>query len=72
MRSHGTPGVERQQRVLQWVYSTDQPGVSVIDTREHTVGEVARMIASIIHRGVYKEFSFNERLGEIEAGAQPT
>lgn len=70
MRSPGLDGVKRQQLTLEWVYPSDRPGVTVIDTREHTAPEVVRMIADVIHRRKYSEFDFDARLLEIEHGVR--
>jgi len=69
MRSPGLDGVKRQQRVLEWVYPADRPGVTILDTRGHSATEVVRMIADVVHRREYVEFDFDTRLQEMEAGA---
>ena len=61
--------LERQQEMLKRVYGGGKPGVSIIDTREKSIWQVAKEIARIIHRNDYVEVNMQKWLDEIEEGS---
>lgn len=70
IRAPSRAGIERQQKALEWIYSSELEGVTIINTEDHTAIEVARLVADVIHNQPYVEFDFDERLAAIERGAR--
>lgn len=60
--------LEEQQDVLKEVYGKEKMGVTVVDTRDKTIGQVAKEIARIIHCNHYTEANMQEWLNQIEKG----
>jgi hypothetical protein len=60
--------LSREQSLLQHIYG-GMTGVSIVDTRDKTVPQVAKEVANIIYRYCYSEASLDHRLTEIENGA---
>ncbi len=70
LRFPSQEGLERQQAVLERIYSCTgpTPAVTIVDTRNKSAAEVATEISEIVHKSPYVEFDFQRRLEEIERG----
>ena len=63
--------LEKQQKVLQYIYSFAQLGERIIDTRNKGKAQVAKEIARIIFMEEYKEAPLNGMLENILEGKIP-
>lgn len=61
--------LDKQQEMLKRVYGKGEQGVTIVDTREKTVWQVAKEIARIIHRNKYIEANMQEWLNQIEGSS---
>lgn len=60
--------LKKQQVMLEQVYGGGKTGVTIVDTRDKTIWQVAKRIARIIHCDVYTEANMQEWLNKIEGG----
>jgi hypothetical protein len=61
--------LRKQQNMLKKVYRKGETGVTIVDTQNKTIGQVAKEIARIIHCNGYSEANMQEWLNRIEAGS---
>lgn len=58
--------LEKQQERLKQVYRKDEEGITIVDTSNKTIRQVAKEIARILHCNKYIEANMQEWLNQIE------
>lgn len=60
--------LDNQQEVLQYVYTTNMPGVRIINTTNKSKAQIVKEIARVIYLSTYEEALLDERLTKIKEG----
>ena len=64
-----TESLKKQQDTLKQVYRKDEEGITIVDTSNKTIRQVAKEIARILHCNDYIEANMQEWLNQIEEGS---
>ena len=60
--------LEKQQNLIEYIYSKAPKGLRIIDTRNKSKAQVAKEIAKIIFMDIYEEAPLNEMFEDILSG----
>lgn len=61
--------LDKRQEKLKQIYRADEKSITIVDTRDKTIRQVAKEIARILHCNDYIEANMQEWLNQIEEGS---